>query len=154
MSTSINWDAINEALAGNITVESFVKDESLEERAQATSEKLMRFKQIQAEKLALHKADEASWVGRMGLDKDGVVGGAVNLLLANPLQMTGTMLGQVNSAAQKGANSTINAVIPVEVKQARRAQIEGTATPEQEQLLTQPALPEENFTRPGDKRLY
>ena len=138
----VNWDKFSALINGEQSEGTLVNEETFADNVKKRAEQVSQAQQYRAQQLALHKADEASWVGRMGLDKDGVVGGAVNLG-ANVVERAGAMLGQVGSTYHTAQAAALDQHIPDEVKLARKRLLQGQATPADEQLL---ALPEGYLT--------
>lgn len=105
---------------------------------EASTRKIAELKVYRQERLKIEQAQRDSLVGRLGMDPDGLVGGAVNTLVA-----TGNELSNAAGAAISGFNeaqaAALDQHIPDEVNAAHARRKQGVATAEDEALLALPA---------------
>lgn len=128
-------DRITQELERNASFGISTKYDDMQE---ASTRKIAELKKYRAERLAIEQAQRDSLVGRLGMDPDGIVGGAVNTLVATANELSNAAGSAVGGLSDLQA-AALDQHIPDEVNGAYERTKLGQATAEDQALLNLPA---------------
>lgn len=113
---------------------------SSKERAiiDANNEKLRSLQEYQNQRAAAKAKYDATLIGKLGLDPDGIAGFGVNLVANAGAGALSTISGQVGSGIHTLWGGANLADIPDEALAARKHMLDGTATDAEKELLDSP----------------